>query len=92
MVMWSENEMLGNTIEIEGRERVWTPNLSFFLKKPIECGLLWSETWCAVSNVQTQFPVSSSPCISMVILLYRPNDILEVINLLLLFQVKKIEK
>ena len=89
MVMWSENEMLGNTIEIEGRKRVWTPNFS--LKKSIECGLLWSETWCAVSNVQTQFSVSSSPCISMVILLYRPDDIWEVSNLFLLFQVKKIE-
>ena len=43
-------------IEIEARERVWTPNFSF--KKPIECGLLWSEPWCAVSNVQAQFSVS----------------------------------
>ena len=37
-------------------KRVWTPNFSF--KKPIECGLLWSEPWCAVSNVQAQFSVS----------------------------------
>ena len=43
-------------IEIEWRERVWTLNFSF--KKPIEYGLLWSEPWCAVSNVHTQFSVS----------------------------------
>ena len=44
MVMWSENEMLGNTIEIEGRERVWTPNLSFFLKKAywMRFALIWN--------------------------------------------------
>ena len=38
MIMLSENEILGNTIETEGRERVQTPNFSF--KRPIECGLL----------------------------------------------------
>ena len=46
---------LYKTIEIEGRERVWTANFSF--KKPFECSLLWSEPWCAVSNVQAQFSV-----------------------------------
>ena len=48
--------LLNESVEIEGRERVWTPNFSF--KKPIECGLLWSKPWCFVSNVQTQFSVS----------------------------------
>ena len=45
------------TIETEGRQRKWTPHFSF--KKHIKCYLLWSEPWCAVSNVQMQFSISS---------------------------------
>ena len=56
MIMLLNNEILGNTKEIAGRERVWTPNFSF--KKPIE--LLWSETWSAVSYVEKQFSAKTS--------------------------------
>ena len=45
-----------------------------------------------MSNVQTQFSVSSSPSISTVILPYRANNVLEVKDLLLRVQVKKIWK
>ena len=61
---------IGLTIEIEERERVWTPNFSF--KNHNECGLLWFEPWCAVSNVQAQFLVSG---LMRAVCLYLKNSI-----------------
>ena len=53
----SKTEKVNTTTEIERRERVWTEKFS--LKKPIECGMLWSEPWCIVSSVRMKFSESS---------------------------------